>query len=294
MTTYQLEAFIRLSETLNYTKAAKLLHTTQPNLSKMIAAMEQELGVQLLARNRRDVRLTPAGESFYEDARRLIAQYGGMVQRSREIDAGIQGVIDVGFLGTALGGHLPRIVNTFREKYPRITLNLRDYSFSPLMDALTEEKIDVAFIPDRELDGIPRIEKKFLFADDMCVVMHKNHPLAGLESVDLALLKDEPFVMMDPKVSMRDYVMVSDICTRNGFTPKVSFEANTLTNVMLMVECKAGVSILAEHMTRFKTDYLRFVRIEGCEGFFKMICAWRRGVNPSVEKMIEVIDTCYG
>ena len=72
MTTYQIEAFITLAQTLNYTKASSLLHTTQPNLSKMIVNMEQELGVKLFVRNKRDVSLSPAGVAFLPQAERMM------------------------------------------------------------------------------------------------------------------------------------------------------------------------------------------------------------------------------
>lgn len=293
MTIYQLEAFTILAELLNYTRASQILHTTQPNLSKIISNLEEEAGIQLFMRNKRDVRLTPAGLSYYRDIKNMLALHEKALEKARHVDEGIEGVIHIGFLGTALTGYLPRIVNKFRRAHPKIMLKLEDYTFSPLNEALRGEEIDAALTLDRELENIPRLEKKFLFSDDMCMVMHKDHPMANEKKVSLDDIREEPFVMMDPKVSMLDFELVSDICARHGFFPKVAHEANTLQNVMMMVECKVGVSILAGHMRRFATDYLRFVEIEGFESFFKVICAWRRGLNPSMLKLLEIIDSCH-
>lgn len=294
MTLYQLEAFITLAEVLNYTRASQILHTTQPNLSKMIVNLEEETGIQLFSRNKRDVRLTPAGRAYYEDVKSMLDTHEEALVRARHIDEGIEGIIDVGFLGTALSGHLPMVVNRFRKAHPKIVLNLSDYTFSPLADALRDEKIDIAMTLDRELDNIPRLEKKFMFSDDMCLVMHKSHPMAGEEMVSLSDFREEPFVLMDPKASMLDFEMVSDMCAQHGFFPNVAHKANTLQNVMMMVECQVGVSVLASHMRQFASDYLRFVKIAGFEVFFKVICAWRRGMNPSVPKLIEIVDQCGG
>ncbi len=292
MTINQIEAFIVLAEVLNYTRASQILHTTQPNLSKIIVNLEDEIGIQLLVRNKRDVRLTPAGRAYYEDAKKLLADHDQALERARNIDMGIEGVINVGLLGTALTGYLPRFVHRFQKNNPKIVLKLTDYTFSDLAEALRAEKIDTALTLDRELDNIPKLEKKFMFADDMCLVMHRDHPMSNKESVSLDTFRNEPFVMMDPKASLLDFKMVTDICSASGFFPNIAHKANTLQNVMMMVECKVGVSILAEHMAQFATKYLRFVKIEGFEKYFKMICAWRRDLNPSVVNFLKAIDDC--
>lgn len=292
MTLFQIEAFITLAETLNFTKASNIIHTTQPNLSKLIAGMEGELDVQLVSRTRRDVSLTPAGEVFLKEAKKLASLYEGAVKKTREVATGISGSIKVGFMSTALIHLLPEIVSTFQARYPTIELELYDYTFSPLMSSLLDNRIDVGLIPDRELDIIPKLEKKFLYADDMCVVLPRNHPLNTGDGVDLSAFANEPFVMMDPNISDRDYDLVYSICMANGFYPKVTQEVNTLNNLLLMVECELGISILARHMEHYATGNLDFIGIKGSEQAFKMVCAWRRDQNPCIPSLLEVIDDC--
>lgn len=289
MTIHQIEAFITLAEVLNYTRAAQLLHTTQPNLSKLIVNLEEELGVKLFSRSRRDVNLTPAGRAFCTDSRAMLRECDRAVERARRIDRGVEGVVHVGFLGTAMSGRLPAIVNGFRGGNPKITLKLEDYTFTRLESALRSEKIDVALTLDRGLDLIPHVEKQFMFADDMCLVMHCGHPLASRESVDIAEIAEEPFVLMDPKVSPMDFELISEMCAAGGFTPNAVHYANTLQSVALITECGVGVSILAGHMRRFAARDLRFVPINGFENYFRMVCAWRRGANPGADKLVEEI-----
>jgi len=292
MTTFKMEAFITLATTLNYTKASDLLHMTQPNLSKLIVSMEQELQARLIDRNRRGVSLTPAGKAFLKSITRIKHLYDDAVKTVQEIEAGVRGTIKIGFLSTALIHLLPRVVSTFTARHPDIQLELYDYAFTPLMSALLDNKIDVAMLPDRELDKISHLEKKFLYADDMCVVLPKNHPLNTGDGVDLSLFKDEPFVMIDPKISDRDYDLVYSICMANGFYPKVHLKVNTLNNLLLMVECGQGVSILARHMEHYATDNLDFIGIRGSENAFRMVCAWRKDQNPCIPRLLEVIDEC--
>ncbi len=290
MNLFQLEYFLTLADTLNYTRASKLLHITQPNLSKMIVNLEAEVGAQLFQRSKRGVRLTPAGEVFHREIVDMMKVYHGALEKTRDVETGTIGMIDIGYLGTAVVHFLPAIVNQFRHENPTITLTLRDFTYSPLMEALAADKIDLAILPDRELDQIPNIAKKYLFSDNMCAVVPQEHPLAGREQIDLCELKGEPFVVMNPKISIRDYELVTNMCLEQDFLPNIVYEANTLTNLLMMVECEEGVAILAHHMSHFATDHVRFIPLIGYENYFRMVCVWRKGRNPSIPKLVTVID----
>lgn len=292
MTISQIESFLTLASTLNFTKASALLYTTQPNLSRMIASIEHEVGARLLTRNKRDVKLTPAGEAFTREMEKTIRQYYQAIKITKQADSGVFGSIRLGFLGTALITRLPIIVNSFRERHPKIHLELIDYTYSLLMEELTSKKIDIAILPDRELNKLPQIAKRYLFADDMCVVMSTKHKFASHSTIDLSLLADEPFVMMDPKISIRDYELVTNMCIEQDFTPLVAYEANTLNNLLLMVECNIGIAILAQHMTHFATNNVKFIKLKGYESHFKVSCAWHKNGNPCIDKFLSVIDEC--
>ncbi|MFP3153875.1 LysR family transcriptional regulator [Lachnospiraceae bacterium ZAX-1] len=236
MIIYHIEAFVALASMLNFTKTSNKLHTSQPNLSKIIVNLEQEIGVQLFTRNRQAVKLTPAGEAFYCEAEKLLAQYHHAINVAQESKAGICGTIKLGFLGTALIDLLPKIVNRFQKQYPAIKLDLKDYTYSLLTEALIHENVDIALIPDRELDKVPQFARKHLFSDSMCAVAHKNHPLMKRTSISITELSQEPFIIMDPKVSIRDYELVTNICLKQNFFPNVIYEANTLNNLILMAK----------------------------------------------------------
>lgn len=286
----QIESFLTLASVLNYSKASEMLHTTQPNLSKIVVNLEQELGVKLLYRNTREVRLTAAGAVFSEEMQKLMTQYHYAVGRARDINAGIKGALDVGIIGTALIHKLRGILYMFRKLHPEISLNIIDYTYPCLRDALAKGKVDIAMLPDRELDWIPRLKKKFLFADSMCAVIHKKHRYAGKNNIDLSVLKDEPFVTLDPKISKVDFDMVIGICIEQNFMPKVALEVNSLNNLLLAVECDLGFCILAEHMSRFAPDNVTFIRLNGYENFFRVCCLWNNESNQCIPRFGDVID----
>ncbi|MDR3296102.1 MAG: LysR family transcriptional regulator [Clostridiales Family XIII bacterium] len=292
MTINQLDYFLTLARTLNYTKASKLLHLTQPHLSKTIVALEQEIGVRLFVRNKRDVRMTPAGEVFYQETAPLFQSYNEAVTKTKEAYEGFYGMLNVGFLGTAMIHLMPKIVNRFKLDFPNISLNLLDYTYSTLQEALLEDRLDVAILPDRELNNVRGLEKKYMIADDMCVAVNQKHPFADREFVELYDFKDEGFIIMDPKVSVRDHNLVTSICLEQDFLPRIVHESNTLSNLLMMVECGIGVSILAKHMSHFATENVKFIRILGYENYFKLVCAWHKDKNPCVEQFVAVVEAC--
>lgn len=290
MTFYQLRYFLTLAETLNYTKASQKLHITQPNLSKMIVNLEQEIGVQLFLRSKRNVRLTAAGQAFYEKASISLKAYENAVETARNIADGVTGKIEIGFLGTAMVHRMPALVKQFRREHPEIELHLTDYTYSPLLQDLLDDKLDIALLPDKELKGNPSISSKLLYADTMCAVLPRSHHLAGEEEIEVTQLRNEPFVMMNPAVSIWDVNLVTNICLEQGFSPDISDQANSLNNLMMLVECELGVYILAEHMSRYATKDLTFVRLKGYQHYFRIVAAWREGRNPAISNFLALLD----
>lgn len=286
--------FLTLSDTLNYTKASQILYTTQPNLSKSIVNLEEEVGVKLFIRTKRDVRLTPAGEVFRREAEKLMSHYMNAIYKAREVEEGLNGYITLGFLGTATTKLLPQIVKLFKAKYPNIYLDLKDFTYSSLFDALIEDEIDIALMPDRELETVPNVMRKFIFADDMCLAVGKDHEAADLDMIDLYDVKDEFFIQMDPKISIRDHKLITTMCVEQDFTPQVIYEANTLNNVLMMVECNMGISILASHMTHFSTNNVRFIKLKGYEKYFKMVAAWKihNDRDQNIIRLLQIIEEC--
>ncbi len=201
MNFFQLEYFLILAETLNYTKASEKLNITQPNLSKAIVNIEKQLGFKLLKRNKRDVQLTKAGEVFYIEVKKTINYYEYAVKKAQEASNGMFESLSLGFLGTAVTRLLPTILNEFYLKHPKVNVRLIDYTYSTLVTALSQKEVDLAILPSNELNNINNLSTLPLYSDDMCVVVHKNHPFASRDSVSINELKDEPFGHMHKKAS---------------------------------------------------------------------------------------------
>lgn len=293
MNIYHLEYFIVLAETLNYTKASEKLNITQPNLSKSIVNIERQIDIKLFERNKRDVKLTLAGETFYTEIKKTLTAYDDAIKRAKEIQDGMYERLSVGFLGTAVVRLFPTILKEFSEHNPNIKVEILDYSYSTLVSALHQKEVDIAILPNNELRSISNIIKRPLYSDDMCVVVHKDHPFAKRESISIKEIKGQPFVHMQQKSSLRDYNLINSICNEYGFSPNTVYKSNSIINMLMMVECRVGITILAKHMHHFATDNVKFIKIEEYTNFFDLICAWREPTSNAINKFIETLDDIF-
>jgi len=288
MNIFQLEYFVTLAETLNYTKASQKLHITQPTLSKLIISLENSIGSQLFVRSKRDVRLTPAGKIFYNEIKKTLFAYDTALKKVKDTEDGITGVINLGFLGTALVRTLPRILNRFHAEFPNLKVNPHDYSYSKILESFDNHMIDMAFLPDLELNSLPKLEKRIIFTDSMCVAVHRNHRFAHLSSIEIRDLQEESFINMNPHFSRRDHNLINNICNDAGFLPNTVYEASSLLNMLVMVDCQIGITILADHIKYMANETIRFIPIAGLEDTFKIACLYPQNPPDTVLRLLNV------
>src|SRR5215472_15518998 len=141
-----LRYFVAVGEEEHCGRAAVRLHVVQPALTRQVRQLEEEIGCALFERLKRGVRLTEAGKSFLEEARRLLVDVGRSVDRTRLVAQGKVGRLRVGFSDTATySGELPSVLHTFRARWPEVRLELFPSSSVIAAEQLRRQEVDVAF-----------------------------------------------------------------------------------------------------------------------------------------------------
>ncbi|MFC4274561.1 LysR family transcriptional regulator [Achromobacter aloeverae] len=235
--------FLTVAHTLSFRKAAEQMHMAQPPLSQAIKRLESLLEARLFERSARGVRLTPAGEVFRDEATRLLRQAERAVDRTRRADRGELGSVHVGFIGPAMFALLPRLIRTFRERFPGVDVTLHEGSSMQVAAMLLDGTVDVGFlVPPTDLDDDIAVDT--LVTDVLAVVLPAGHRLGGEAAVRLASLADESFVMFSaqgvPTLSSR----VAALCRQAGFEPRIAQEAVQISTVMGLVAGGVGISLL--------------------------------------------------
>jgi LysR family hca operon transcriptional activator len=190
-----LRYFVAVADAGNLTVAAqRMLHTSQPSLSRQIRDLENEVGAQLLTRRARGIELTPAGRAFLDHARAVLSQVEAAAVAARLVAHPSKPCFTMGFLTGHELTWMPEALQILRDELPNIDVMISS-QYSPLLaDGLSKGKIDAAFL--RRERGAPDLAFRLLVKEPLVVVLPGNHRLAALKDISPKDLMGETFVIV--------------------------------------------------------------------------------------------------
>jgi DNA-binding transcriptional LysR family regulator len=239
----QFRQFIAVAEELSFRRAADRLHMAQPPLTVTIKQIEEELGTLLIERTNRIARLTPAGRVFLEECKRTVMQAEHAIVAARRAGAGLSGALRVTFVASAAREILPAILRAFREQYPEVELTLTEAMTAQQIAQLKADQADVGFVipPLRDADGL---SLEVLTRNQMVAALPENHPLAQRQSIALADLASEPWVLFPARQGPGLHERVLTACAQAGFVPRVGQEALQMDTIASLVAGGMGVGLV--------------------------------------------------
>lgn len=239
----QLRYFIEVAEREHISEASVHLHVAQSAVSRQIANLEDELGVQLFERIGRNVKLTPIGKIFLEHSVSAIQAIDFAKKQIDEYLDPEKGTIKIGF-PTSLAGHLlPTVISAFKKEHPNVAFHLRQGSYNYLIEAVKQRELNLAFLgplPPKESS----LNNTILFTENFSILVNANHPFAKREKIPLIDLRKEEFVLFPEGYIMQKLVI--EACNSVGFTPKVSSEGEDMDAIKGLVAAGIGLTLLPE------------------------------------------------
>ena len=281
-----LRYFRAVANELNFTRAASRLRVAQSAVSSQIQDLENELGVVLLERSRRRVTLTAAGEAFVEASERILRSVEDASRQARRIGHGEYGTLAVGFIGSQSHEWMPRVLKRFRAKYPEVEVTLMEIHPSQQLEALLARTLDVGLVGPISGKPPPGLWLECFSEEWPFVGMPNDHRFARLPKVALAQLKDEPFIFTSEKNSPSYRSLISRMCERAGFVPRVVQEVDRARTGVQYVAAGFGISIFAEHISRLPAPGVRFVPLSGPVQKMRYGIAWRKGAEEVVARFV--------
>jgi DNA-binding transcriptional LysR family regulator len=258
----QLRYFVAVAEELHFRRAAARLHISQPPLSQQIAALEDELGVRLLERTRRRVEMTPAGEAFLRDARATLAELDVAVSTARAIDAGQEGVLRVGFVGSALLSIVPSTVQRFRRTRPGVEIELRERSTVEQLRAVSTGLVDVGLVrPPIETDE--SLHTEVVMRERTVAAIPEGHPLARLRRIPLRRLAAHPLVLFPRRQAPGYHDLLIGRLAATGSTPQVAQYAPEMMTIIGLVAAGIGVSPVPASVAHLAIDGVTYRPLSG-------------------------------
>ena len=239
---FQLKCFAAVAEELHFGRAAARLFITQPPLSRQIQILEENVGVTLLERTSRSVRLTTSGKAFYQDAVSILRLADQAVANARRTANGQSGRVTIGY--TAVSGYdlIPGLVNAFQRILPDIDIVLREMVSADQVVALESHAIDLAFI--RPLNTEHGFQYHRVVREPMMLALPARHPLALKPKIRVKDLHQQALVMYCPSESRYFYDKVINLFGASGVTPRyVQHLAQTHT-ILSLVRAGIGMAVV--------------------------------------------------
>lgn len=281
-----LRYFVAVAEELHFGRAAQRLNLSQPPLSRQIQRLEAELGVPLFDRGRHRVALTRAGVALLPEARRTLERADGVVRVAGRLRSGDAGHLRIGFVHSALYGAVPPLLRRFRERAPGVRLSIRELVTSELVDAVGEDRLDVAFVRPPVDEGLAEstVEEEPLVA-----VLPDDHALAALPEIGLPALAAEPFVLFPRPLGEGLWDVIVQACLAAGFTPVIAQESPQIHTIVGLVAAGVGVTLVPASVRRLALPGVRYVALSHPPPTVRLAVIWEPNrAFPALERFLAV------
>ena len=284
-----LRYFVAVGEALSFTKAAVNLHLAQPSLTRQIQDLEEEIGVRLLNRNKREVNLTEEGRSFLSDAKRVLAHSAEIIESVQRLSRHEVPALNIGYVANLFPASLPSTLAAFQRKFPTVSINLFDMTYGDQFRALEDGRIDLGFVDSRKPIEERGLQFRSIASDKVVVALAKGNVLAKSAVIKLKDLKAMFFIGMSESSypGYRDWLTAT--CHRAGFVPRVLQDAEIERTVIQAVEAGLGVALLPDQVKKLPHENVVFrplvpsILMESC-------IAWKgENVSTALKAYVEIL-----
>src|SRR6266550_622343 len=266
----QMRYFVAVAEALSFTRGAEKLHLAQPSLTRQIKDLEEEVGVRLLDRTKRQVKLTPEGQSFLVDAKRVLELSEEIVESVRHFSRDELAPLNIGYVANLFYDLLPVTLASFQRSFPTIPINLFDMTCGDQFRGLQDGKIDLGFVGLHEPIEERGLQFRPIASYETVVAVAKNNPLAKKTVIKLKELKPMFFIGMSESNYPGYRRWLTQTCRKVGFSPKVLQDADIERTVIQSVAAGLGVALLPDQVKKLPHESVVFhelaprVLIESC------------------------------
>ncbi|MBE2165176.1 LysR family transcriptional regulator [Acinetobacter oleivorans] len=239
MTFTQLEIFALIAELKSFTATAEKLGISQSAVSHALKSLEQQWGINLISRTQSDIELTTTGQQLLTHVKELLSISDTLEKEVAAIHGLNEGTLRIGSFGASSSIYLlPEILESFRQRYPKIEIYIDEGEDKEVAQWLLERRIEVGFLimPDERFDTFPLIEDRFV------ALIPNQFPLAQQLYIDPAQLENCPFIM----TMAGSRYQVELILKNFNVKPDIKFYVSQILSIVSMVHNQLGVSIVSD------------------------------------------------
>ncbi len=290
----QLRCFVAVSEELHFGRAAQRLNMTQPPLSRQVQLLERILGVVLLDRTSRSVRLTPAGRTFLIEAKRILRLAESAALATRRIATGEAGRVAIGFTAASGYSFLPNLIDLARTRLPNVDLTLRELVSGESVEALLTGRIDLGLV--RPPLTRPEFDKIRVMTEPLVAALPNGDPRLSKDIISLADFEASPLVMYSPEGAGYFHTMLSVMFDEAGVSPNYVQHMAQIHSILALVHAGIGAAVVPAAAMRLHFEGVSFRPLATTPASpVELLVAWRRdNDNPSLKPLLALIEAQAG
>lgn len=281
-----LKCFILVAENLSFARAAESLYKTQPAVTKQISALEQEIGVPLFIRSTRHVELTPAGMSFYKDAKDLVQNSQLAIKRAQRQNAS-SSAISIGLSNPTVLFYLSSILSSFHNEHPDTQPNIQVLSYKTAQSLFMENRFDVLFFYKENMTPKTGINFKEIKKDSFVCLMPAGHPLEQKDLISIQDLTDTPIIVCNPLNAPLSTASFQQKLLERRSSEGV-FYCDSIEIAHCMVASGMGVSVLPGNLC-LKTSNFVTVPIDSKAQLSFGVFYHKHSTNPALKSFLKLV-----
>lgn len=285
-----LSYLIALAKTEHFGKAAELAHVSQPTLSVQLKKLEDRLGVVLVERDNKHVRLTPAGKVIAEKAALVHREIEGIKEYAASQKDPLSGDIHLGIIPTLGPYLLPKVMGSFVEAFPKVSLWLHEAQTKSLLADLENGTLDLAILsPPLSNDNFTTLP---LFTEPFYFTVHHQHPLAKRKTVTLKDINSEKILLLTDGHCFHEQAM--NLCARAHLEPH-DFRATSLETLRHMVAENLGSTLMPKLATEWTNPLIKHIPFKDNMLKRELVLAFRKTHTRTslFEKIAKVFSKSY-
>jgi DNA-binding transcriptional LysR family regulator len=249
-----LRYFQAVAEELSFSKASRRLRIAQPALSRAVRELEQQLGGDLFHRNKRMVKLTPAGSVLLRGADAILGQCDEVVRRVQRTMRGQEGELRLGFIGPPTQHFLASLIKEFRRLYPGVSVQLEERTPERVWEMVSKDRLDVGLTRPVAAGDRIGLKTRLIQRESMCAVLPQEHRLAQVKRLTWDQLKAEPLILLARREGVGLYEAALNGCRKAGFSPRIAHTPSIVGTVLTYVAADMGVGVVPTTVESLNTS----------------------------------------
>ncbi|WP_455543900.1 LysR family transcriptional regulator [Intestinibacter sp.] len=277
MNLQQLEYFVTIGRTRNFTTAANILLISQPALSKAMSKLKEELEVPLFEKSGRNIKITRFGEVFLSYAQLALNNIEKGIDELKYMKNDTENHISLAYTECIGSSFIPFIISSFLNNHSDIKFQFNTSSTTETLENLKARKVDLGFIDSlHEIEKYSELESVLVSKQKYVLVTPKNHPLSSKTEVSLKDLKDESFVVFkngcsDKNISYQEFI---------DYKPKIAVQPSEASMLVSLVAAGVGITIVP-NTPMINTNKISVLDIKEDIGHKNTYMAWNKNTYKS-------------